>query len=122
MNLIGGIRAVFGEAGLDRLIGARQKAALAAYRSALEPCCGLEDRVRTVAHLRSQEGYMADSRSSQTAVFSLSKIIARFAQRSRHARAFAGQSYNCFEPHSAPERQSRVRSIFSPTGGAVSIG
>ena len=60
VNLIGGIRAVFGEAGLDRLIGARQKAALAAYRSALEPCCGLEDRVRTVAHLRSQEGYMAE--------------------------------------------------------------
>jgi len=60
VNLIGGIRAVFGEAGLDHLIGARQKAALAAYRSALEPCCGLEDRVRTVAHLRSQEGYMAE--------------------------------------------------------------
>src|SRR5689334_15853554 len=56
----GGIRAVFGEAGLDRLIEARQKAAVAAYRRALEPCCGLEDRVRTVARLRSQEGYMAE--------------------------------------------------------------
>src|SRR5262249_31330621 len=60
VNLIGGIRAVFGEAGLDHLIGARQKAALAAYRSALEPCCGLEDRVRTVARLRTEEGYMAE--------------------------------------------------------------
>ena len=49
VNLIGGIRSVFGEAGLDRLIEARQDPAVAAYRSALEPCSGLEDRFRTVA-------------------------------------------------------------------------
>ena len=60
MNLIGGIRSVFGEAGLDRLIEARQESAVAAYRRALELCSGLEDRVRTVARLRSEEGYMAE--------------------------------------------------------------
>jgi predicted ArsR family transcriptional regulator len=60
VNLIGGIRSVFGDAGLDRLIEARQQAAVAAYRRALEPCSGLEDRVRTVARLRSEEGYMAE--------------------------------------------------------------
>jgi predicted ArsR family transcriptional regulator len=31
-----------------------------AYRRALEPCSGLEDRVRTVARLRTEEGYMAE--------------------------------------------------------------
>jgi predicted ArsR family transcriptional regulator len=60
VNLIGGIRSVFGEAGLDRLIEARQKSAVAAYRRALEPCSGLEDRIRTVARLRTEEGYMAE--------------------------------------------------------------
>src|SRR5262249_29112223 len=60
VNLIGGIRSVFGEAGLDRLIEARQEAAVAAYRSALELCSSLEDRVRTVARLRTEEGYMAE--------------------------------------------------------------
>ena len=60
VNLIGGIRSVFGEAGLDRLIEARQEAAVAAYRRSLEPCSGLEDRVRTVARLRTEEGYMAE--------------------------------------------------------------
>src|SRR6202045_2754990 len=59
-NLIGGIRLVFGEAGLDRLIEARQDSAVMAYRRALEPCSGLEDRVRTVARLRPEEGYMAE--------------------------------------------------------------
>jgi predicted ArsR family transcriptional regulator len=60
VNLIGGIRSIFGEAGLDRLIAARQEAALAAYRRALEPCSRLEDRVRTLARLRTDEGYMAE--------------------------------------------------------------
>src|SRR6202035_4669463 len=60
VNLIGGIRLVFGEAGLDRLIAARQDSAVMAYRRALEPCSGLEDRVRTVARLRTEEGYMAE--------------------------------------------------------------
>ena len=60
VNLIGGIRSVFGEAGLDRLIEARQEAAVAAYRGALEPYSSLEDRVRTVARLRTEEGYMAE--------------------------------------------------------------
>src|SRR5215472_13342505 len=60
VNLIGAIRSVFGEAGLDLLIEARQELALVAYRKALEPCSGFEDRVRTVVRLRTEEGYMAD--------------------------------------------------------------
>jgi predicted ArsR family transcriptional regulator len=60
VNLICGIRTIFGEAGLDRLIEARQDSAVAAYRSALEPCSGLEDRVRTIARLRTEEGYLAE--------------------------------------------------------------
>ena len=60
VNLIGGIRSVFGEEGLDRLIAVRQKSAVEAYRRALEPCSGLEDRIRTVARLRTEEGYMAE--------------------------------------------------------------
>src|SRR3984893_4778699 len=60
VNLIGGIRSVFGEEGLDRLIAVRQKSAVEAYRRALEPCSGLEDRSRTVAARRPEEGYMAE--------------------------------------------------------------
>jgi predicted ArsR family transcriptional regulator len=60
LNLIGGIRSLFGEAGLERLIEARQESAVAAYRKALERCSSLEDRIRTVARLRTEEGYMAE--------------------------------------------------------------
>ena len=71
VTLIGGIRSVFGEAGLDRLIEARQQAAVTAYRRALEPCSGLEDRVRTVARLRSEEGYMAEFEAEPDGSFPL---------------------------------------------------
>jgi predicted ArsR family transcriptional regulator len=60
VNLIGCIRSVFGKAGLDRLIEARQQSAVAAYREVLETCSSLKDRVSTVARLRSEEGYMAE--------------------------------------------------------------
>jgi predicted ArsR family transcriptional regulator len=59
VSLIKSIRSVFGEAGLDRLIEARQEALVATYRQALEPYPDLGDRVSVLARLRTVEGYMA---------------------------------------------------------------
>src|SRR6266849_9304204 len=60
VSLIESIRSVFGEAGLDRLIEARQEAMVATYRQALERYSNLGDRVRVLARLRTIEGYMAE--------------------------------------------------------------
>ena len=60
VSLIEGIRSVFGEAGLNRLIEARQEAGVATYRQALEPHPDLGDRVGVLARLRTVEGYMAE--------------------------------------------------------------
>ncbi len=60
VSLIEGIRSVFGQAGLDRLIEARQEAMAATYHRALEPYPDLGDRVGVVARLRTDEGYMAE--------------------------------------------------------------
>jgi len=60
VSLIEGIRSVFGEAGLDRLIEARQEAGVATYREALAPHPDLGDRVGVLARLRTVEGYMAE--------------------------------------------------------------
>ena len=92
VNLIGGIRSVFGEAGLDRLIEARQKAAVVAYRSALEPCSALEDRVRTVARLRTEEGYMAEFEAEPDGSFLLLENHCPICAAGKRARASAGQS------------------------------
>ena len=71
VSLIGGIRSVFGDAGLDRLIETRQEAAVAAYRKALRPYSSLEDRVRAVARLRTEEGYMAEFEAEPSGSFLL---------------------------------------------------
>ncbi len=60
VSLIEGIRSVFGEAGLDRLIEARQEAMVATYRQALKPHLDLGDRVGVLTRLRTVEGYMAE--------------------------------------------------------------
>ena len=61
-GLLEGIRGVFGLEGLDRLIRARERETLAAYRRALAPLADLGERVRTLVTLRTEEGYMAEAR------------------------------------------------------------
>jgi predicted ArsR family transcriptional regulator len=60
VSLIGSIRSVFGETGLERLIEVRQETMVATYRQALEGYPDLGDRVGALAQLRTTEGYMAE--------------------------------------------------------------
>jgi len=61
VSLIEGIRSVFGAAGLDRLIEARQEAMVGTYREAVGAASDLGERVCALARLRSAEGYMAQT-------------------------------------------------------------
>lgn len=63
VELIGNIRAVFGERGLDKLIDKRTHAQIATYRAALGQAATLKEKVRRLARLRSDAGYMADVRA-----------------------------------------------------------
>jgi predicted ArsR family transcriptional regulator len=58
VQLIGSIRQLFGEEGLDRLIGQREVEARAVYR---QTCTGktLQKRLEQLAAIRTKEGYMA---------------------------------------------------------------
>lgn len=58
-KLIGDVRRVFGEEGLDRLIAERERDMQQDYAKAMAGKAGLEERVRALAELRSREGYMA---------------------------------------------------------------
>ncbi|HWA59741.1 MAG TPA: metalloregulator ArsR/SmtB family transcription factor [Caulobacteraceae bacterium] len=59
-DVLEGVRAEFGEAGLSRVIARREAQVRAAYSEALAGLAGLEDRVRRLSDLRSAEGYMAE--------------------------------------------------------------
>lgn len=60
LDLLQSTRAVFGAAGLDRLIAHREAVTLERYGSALGDAATLADRVARLAELRCAEGYMAD--------------------------------------------------------------
>lgn len=58
-KLIGDVRRLFGEEGLDRLIAERERDMRQNYESALKEKTKLEERVEELAALRTREGYMA---------------------------------------------------------------
>jgi len=58
-GLIGAMRSVFGEEGLDRLIAERTAQQTAAYAERLDPLSGMEEKLRELAAIRTEEGYMA---------------------------------------------------------------
>jgi predicted ArsR family transcriptional regulator len=59
LELITAIRKTGGEAMLDAVIEAREKAGLQAYRRSLEGAGSLKEKVKRLAKIRSEEGYMA---------------------------------------------------------------
>jgi predicted ArsR family transcriptional regulator len=61
LELITAIRKTGGEPMLDAVIAAREKAALATYRRALDGAASLKDKVKRLAKIRSEEGYMAST-------------------------------------------------------------
>src|SRR5215469_2749199 len=97
VKLIGGIRSVFGEAGLDRLIEARQQAAVAAYRSAIDYCSSLEDRVRTVARLRTEEGYMAEYEAEPDGSFLLIENHCPICAAAKTCQGFCRSELDLFQ-------------------------
>jgi len=71
LELIQAVSAVFGEDGLDRLIGHREAQTLATYRTQLAPAEGLGERVAILARLRDAEGYMAEASEAADGSFLL---------------------------------------------------
>lgn len=63
VELIGNIRTVFGERGLDKLIAKRTEQQIAAYRAALATATTLKEKVKRLARLRSEAGYMAEAKA-----------------------------------------------------------
>jgi predicted ArsR family transcriptional regulator len=60
VELLAAVRSVFGLRGLDRLIAERERETLAKYRRGMRGARTIADRVRKLAQLRTEEGYMAE--------------------------------------------------------------
>jgi predicted ArsR family transcriptional regulator len=60
LDLIQGVRTLFGESGLEKLIARREEASERAYRERIDRAAPLDDRVAALAAARTLEGYMAE--------------------------------------------------------------
>ncbi len=62
LEMIAAVRATFGEEGLDRLLAERTRLQLRAYRGRIRAASdgSLENRVRVLAAIRREQGYMAE--------------------------------------------------------------
>jgi len=58
-GLLSGMKALYGQEGVDRLIAHRQETARKAYSKELKAAASLGERLEILAELRSREGYMA---------------------------------------------------------------
>jgi len=61
LDLILGVRTLFGESGLDKLIAMREEASERVYRERIDRTATLDDRVAALATVRTLEGYMAST-------------------------------------------------------------
>jgi predicted ArsR family transcriptional regulator len=62
VQMISAVITVFGEKGMDQLIGAREEAMRANYREAMLGARSLKTKLERLAEIRSREGYMAEFR------------------------------------------------------------
>ncbi|WP_417670007.1 helix-turn-helix transcriptional regulator [Roseibium sp.] len=59
LSLLGGLKDLYGDEGIDRLISHRENEARASYAKALSGKHSLQEKLEALAEIRSREGYMA---------------------------------------------------------------
>jgi predicted ArsR family transcriptional regulator len=97
VSLIDSVRSVFGDAGLDRLIAARQQAIVANYRLALQQCPDLGNRVAALAGLRTAEGYMAECESQSDGSFLLIENHCPICAAAKACQGFCRSELDLFQ-------------------------
>jgi predicted ArsR family transcriptional regulator len=112
LEMIGAVRTVFGDDGLDRLISTRESETEIRYRSALE---GLEEtaqKVAKLAELRSEEGYMAEWRAEPDGSFLLAENHCPICAAARICQGFCRSELSVFRsvlgPGVAVERAEHI--------------
>jgi iron-sulfur cluster biosynthesis transcriptional regulator SufR len=111
VELLDGVRAVFGEEGLDRLIGAREEETLARYRRQLGTAKTLAARLRRLVRLRSAEGYMAECRAEPGGGFLLIENHCPICAAARACQGFCRSELDIFRallPGHAVERVDHI--------------
>jgi predicted ArsR family transcriptional regulator len=111
VELIGAITKLFGEAGLDRLIGEREQETLSRYQRELAGAKTLAGRLRGLARLRSEDGYLSECRAEPDGSFLLIENHCPICAAARACQGFCRSELAIFRallPDSAIERTDHL--------------
>lgn len=97
LEMIGAIRQVFGDEGLDRLIATRESETENRYGAALSACRDMGKKVAKLAELRSAEGYMADWQALPDGTFILAENHCPICAAARLCQGFCRSELQVFQ-------------------------
>jgi predicted ArsR family transcriptional regulator len=97
VEVLAAVSSVFGEAGLDRLIAHREAETLTNYRARLAPVETLAGRVKALARLRTEEGYMAEWRAEADGSFVLAENHCPICVAARTCQGLCRSELNIFK-------------------------
>jgi predicted ArsR family transcriptional regulator len=103
LEMIGSVRQVFGEDGLDRLISARESETERRYGAALSGLADMAKKVAKLAELRSEEGYMADWQSLSDGSYLLAENHCPICAAARICQGFCRSELAVFRAALGPE-------------------
>lgn len=96
LEMIGAVRTVFGEDGLDQLISTRESETEIRYRQALQDLDDTAKKVAKLAELRSEEGYMADWQTLPNGSFLLAENHCPICAAARICQGFCRSELSVF--------------------------
>ena len=103
LELINSIRRVFGEEGLDRLIGEREQTMQTSYKHAVREHSDLAERVAALARIRAREGYMAEIEPLEDGAYLLIENHCPICAAAMACQGFCRSELNVFKTVLGPE-------------------
>lgn len=114
LQLITQVRGLFGEAGMDKLISAREQVTEAAYRDAIGTVPDLAQRVAALALARDAEGYMAQVEQADDGALLLVENHCPICAAARECQNFCRSELEVFQrvlgPGASVERAEHLLS------------
>jgi predicted ArsR family transcriptional regulator len=96
LELIAAIRKAGGEVLLDQVIGSREQSALKIYRARLDGAKTLKEKVKRLAAIRSEEGYMARTEPAKDGAVLLVENHCPICVAARSCQGFCRSELNMF--------------------------
>ena len=103
LQLIEQVRSLFGEAGLDKLIGSREAASEQQYRRHLASAQSLPERVTALVQARSAEGYMAEVETQDDGSLLLIENHCPICAAARQCQQFCRSELDVFQRVLGPD-------------------